>query len=146
MNKLYVIKLVAMCWMTHVGIAANFPEDFAAIQELKILIHGVEQSATKLVINRIESKYVKGRRITDALPLAVTMVYGGLLNKQLVAQLQQMNCNAMGFTGADGNLIKTVKRPVKDVDYGYVGDITQRESVNSWIFCWSKMWFPILLR
>jgi acetylglutamate kinase len=74
---------------------------------------------------------VNGRRITDAATLdLVTMVYGGLVNKQLVAQLQKLGCNAMGITGADGNMIKAVKRPVKDVDYGFVGDI-RPEGVNT---------------
>ena len=58
------------------------------------------------------------------------MVYGGLINKQMVAHLQQLGCNAMGVTGADGNLIKAVKRPIKEIDYGFVGDITS-DSVNS---------------
>jgi acetylglutamate kinase len=131
MNKLYVIKIGGNVLDDEASLQ-SFLKDFASIQEPKILIHGGGTIATKIGDQLgIESKYVKGRRITDAPTLGlVTMVYGGLLNKQLVAQLQQLNCNAMGFTGADGNLIKAVKRPVKDVDYGYVGDITP-ESVNS---------------
>ncbi len=62
--------------------------------------------------------------------ICVTMVYGGLINKQMVARLQSLHCNAMGVTGADGNMIKAVRRPVKDIDYGFVGDITPN-SVNS---------------
>ena len=131
MNKLYVIKIGGNVLDSEASLQ-SFVKDFASIQEPKILIHGGGTIATKIGDQLgIESKYVKGRRITDAPTLSlVTMVYGGLLNKQLVAQLQQLNCNAMGLTGADGNLIKAVKRPVKDVDYGYVGDITS-ESVNS---------------
>ncbi len=79
----------------------------------------------------IESKYINGRRVTDAATIdLVTMVYGGLINKQLVAQLQQLNCNALGLTGADGRVIKAVKRPVKDIDYGFVGD-TKPDDVNA---------------
>jgi acetylglutamate kinase len=131
MNKLYVIKIGGNVLDNEASLQ-SFLKDFASIQEPKILIHGGGTIATKIGDQLgIESKYAKGRRITDAPTLGlVTMVYGGLLNKQLVAQLQQSGCNAMGFTGADGNLIKAVKRPVKDVDYGYVGDITP-ESVNS---------------
>lgn len=104
---------------------AAFLKDFASIKEPKILIHGGGKIATKLGNQLgIESSYVNGRRITDAATLdLVTMVYGGLVNKQLVATLQQLNCNAMGVTGADGNLIAASKRPVKEVDYGFVGDI-----------------------
>lgn len=131
MNKLYVIKIGSNV-IDNEAALQSFLKDFAAIQAPKILIHGGGTIATKIGDQLgIESKYVQGRRITDAATLGlVTMVYGGLLNKQLVAQLQQLGCNAMGFTGADGNLIKAVKRPVKDVDYGYVGDITP-DSVNS---------------
>ena len=69
---------------------------------------------------------VNGRRITDAETLkVVTMVYGGLVNKNIVAGLQAKGVNAMGLTGADMNVIRSVKRPVKDVDYGFVGDVQQ---------------------
>ncbi len=77
----------------------------------------------------IESKMVNGRRITDAETLkVVTMVYGGLVNKSIVAGLQAKGVNAIGLTGADMNVICSVKRPVKDVDYGFVGDV---EKVNA---------------
>src|SRR5690606_15695049 len=70
-----------------------------------------------------------GRRITDQDTLQiVTMVYAGLINKQLVAQLQSLNQNALGFTGADGNLIRSEKRPVMEIDYGFVGDIKEINS------------------
>jgi acetylglutamate kinase len=131
MNRLYVIKIGGNVLDDETSLA-SFLKDFASIHEPKILIHGGGTIATKIGDKLgIESKYVKGRRITDAATLdLVTMVYAGLLNKQLVAHLQQIGCNAIGFTGADGNLIKAVKRPVKDVDYGFVGDITP-DSVNS---------------
>ncbi len=109
----------------------NFLKDFASIKAHKILIHGGGKIATKIGDQLgIESKYVNGRRITDAQTLdVVTMVYGGLVNKQIVAKLQTLNCNAIGFTGADGNLIQAIKRPVKDIDYGFVGDI-KSDGVN----------------
>jgi acetylglutamate kinase len=72
----------------------------------------------------IAAKYIDGRRITDDETIdLVTMVYGGLVNKQVVAALQAKGCNAIGLTGADANVIEAVKRPVKSIDYGWVGDI-----------------------
>ena len=105
----------------------NFLKDFASIREPKILVHGGGKIATKIGDQLgIESNYIDGRRITDAETLdLVTMVYGGLVNKQMVATLQQLGCNALGVTGADGNLIKAVKRPVKEINYGFVGDIDE---------------------
>ena len=104
--------------------------DFSAIEGYKVLVHGGGRSATKLAAQLgIESKMVNGRRITDAEPLnVVTMVYGGFVNKNIVAGLQAKGVNAMGFTGADMNVIRSVKRPVKEVDYGFVGDV---EKVNA---------------
>ena len=104
--------------------------DFSAIEGYKVLVHGGGRSATKLAAQLgIESQMVNGRRITDAETLkVVTMVYGGLVNKNIVAGLQSKGVNAMGLTGADMNVIRSVKRPVKDVDYGFVGDV---EKVNA---------------
>jgi len=104
----------------------SFLEKFAAVPGKKILIHGGGKIATRIGDQLgIKSNYVDGRRITDAATIdLVTMVYGGLVNKQLVAKLQANGCNAMGLTGADGNIIPAVKRPVKDIDYGFVGDVT----------------------
>ena len=101
--------------------------DFSAIEGYKVLVHGGGRSATKLAAQLgIESKMVNGRRITDAETLkVVTMVYGGLVNKNIVAGLQAKGVNAMGLTGADMNVMLSVKRPVKDVDYGFVGDVKQ---------------------
>lgn len=103
----------------------KFLADFAAIKEPKILVHGGGKLATKTgELLGIKANMVNGRRITDAPTLnLVTMVYGGLVNKQLVARLQQLGCNALGVTGADGNLLKATKRPVGEIDYGFVGDI-----------------------
>lgn len=100
-------------------------DDFAAIDGFKVLVHGGGRSATKLAAQLgIESRMVNGRRITDAETLkVVTMVYGGLVNKNIVAGLQARGVNALGLTGADMDVIRSVKRPVKDVDYGFVGDV-----------------------
>lgn len=100
-------------------------EDFAGIEGYKVLVHGGGRSATKLAERLgIESRMVNGRRITDAETLkVVTMVYGGLVNKNIVAGLQAKGVNAIGLTGADMDVIRSVKRPVKDVDYGFVGDV-----------------------
>lgn len=104
--------------------------DFSSIPGYKLLVHGGGRSATKIAAQLgIESKMVDGRRITDAETLkVVTMVYGGLVNKNIVAGLQAKGVNAIGLTGADMNVIHSVKRPVKEVDYGYVGDV---EHVNA---------------
>jgi acetylglutamate kinase len=131
MNKLFIIKIGGNV-LDKPEALKSFLHDFASIKEPKILIHGGGKIATKIGDQLgIESNYVNGRRITDAATLElVTMVYGGLVNKQIVASLQQLGCNAMGITGADGNMIKAVKRPVKDIDYGFVGDI-RPDGVNT---------------
>jgi acetylglutamate kinase len=131
MNKLFIIKIGGNV-LDNPEALKKFLENFAAIKEPKILIHGGGKIATKLGEQLgIESKYNNGRRITDAPTLdLVTMVYGGLVNKQIVAALQQLGCNALGLTGADGNILRAVKRPVKDIDYGFVGDI-KAEGVNT---------------
>lgn len=99
--------------------------DFAAISGHKLLVHGGGRAATRIAEQLgIESRMVDGRRITDAETLrVVTMVYGGLVNKNIVAGLQARGVNALGLTGADMDVIRSVKRPVKDIDYGYVGDV-----------------------
>jgi len=106
---------------------AGFLDRFVALPGLKILVHGGGRVATKLSEQlNIKSKMVDGRRITDADTIdIVTMVYGGLINKKTVAALQARDCNAGGFTGADMNLIISNKRPVVDIDYGFVGDVTK---------------------
>jgi acetylglutamate kinase len=110
----------------------NFLKDFTALDGYKILVHGGGKVATQLSETLgIEPKLVDGRRITDIETLrVVTMVYGGLINKNIVAQLQRFGTNAIGLTGADGDLIRAKKRPVKTIDYGFVGD-TDQNSVNS---------------
>lgn len=99
--------------------------DFACIEGYKILVHGGGRSATKIAERLgIQSNMVDGRRITDAATLQiVTMVYGGLVNKNIVAGLQSLGVNALGLTGADMDVIRSEKRPVKEIDYGFVGDV-----------------------
>ena len=108
----------------------NFLQQFASIKGKKILVHGGGKLATQLAKDlNIEQEMVEGRRITDAATLKiVTMVYAGYINKNIVAQLQANGNNAIGFTGADANLIKAHKRLVsasKGIDYGFVGDIDE---------------------
>ena len=103
-------------------------KDFSAIEGKKVLVHGGGRKATKVAESLgIESKMVNGRRITDAEMLSVvTMVYGGLVNKNLVARLQANGVNALGLTGADMNVIRSHKRPLKDgIDFGFVGDVDE---------------------
>lgn len=99
--------------------------EFKKIEGYKLLVHGGGRSATKIAeMLGIESKMVDGRRITDQETLkVVTMVYGGLVNKTIVAKLQGMGLDAIGLTGADMNIILSDKRPVGEIDYGYVGDV-----------------------
>nr|WP_246535360.1 acetylglutamate kinase [Litoribacter alkaliphilus] len=103
----------------------TFVEEFSQIEGPKILVHGGGVLASRLSEKLgIEPKMVNGRRITDENTLdVVTMVYAGLVNKKIVALLQAKGENAIGLSGADGNLITSEKRPVKDIDYGFVGDI-----------------------
>jgi len=102
-------------------------KDFSTIEGKKILVHGGGRSATRISEKLgIESRMVDGRRITDEDTLqVVTMVYGGLVNKNIVAGLQSLGVNALGLTGADLDIIRSEKRPVKKIDYGYVGDVKQ---------------------
>ena len=108
----------------------TFLDSFAQIEGPKVLVHGGGRLATKVAESLgYETKMVEGRRVTDEKMLeVVTMVYGGLANKKIVAALQAKGTNALGLSGADGNLIAAHKRPVKDVDYGWVGDI---DTINS---------------
>lgn len=124
MQKLFVIKIGGNVIDSPEALQA-FLKDFAAIDGKKLLVHGGGKIATKIGEQLgIESKYVDGRRITDEATIdLVTMVYGGLVNKKIVAQLQALDCNAIGLTGADANSLQATKRPVKKIDYGWVGDI-----------------------
>lgn len=109
---------------------SSFLAAFAKLEGLKILVHGGGKLATELGKKLgIASELVGGRRITDAQSLdVITMVYGGLVNKNIVAQLQANHCNAIGLSGADADTIQAHKRPIKEIDFGYVGDV---DSVNA---------------
>ena len=105
---------------------AQLLQHFGGIAGRKVLVHGGGRRATKMAERLgLETHMVEGRRITDAAMLeVVTMVYGGLVNKNVVARLQAEGINAIGLTGADGNAIRSVRRPLKNgIDYGYVGDV-----------------------
>ena len=110
----------------------SFVVDFAQLPSPKILIHGGGKLATRLAEKlEIPTTMVEGRRVTDAATLeVVTMVYAGLVNKRIVAKLQREGCNALGFSGADGNMIPATKRNPEPLDYGFVGDI-KAENINS---------------
>lgn len=128
MEKLFVIKVGGNI-LDDARTQQSFLEKFAAIAERKILIHGGGKIATTIGKQLgIEPNYINGRRITDEASIdLVTMVYGGLINKKIVAVLQSMDCNAIGLTGADGNIIPATKRVVAEIDYGLVGDIKNEE-------------------
>lgn len=123
MEKLTVIKVGGKIVEEEASLL-NLLKEFAKIEGQKVLVHGGGRSATALSTKLgIESQMVNGRRVTDAETLkVVTMVYAGLVNKNIVAQLQALGLNALGLTGADLNYMRSDKRPVKDVDYGFVGD------------------------
>lgn len=108
---------------------ADFVGLFSSLNGPKILVHGGGKEATRLSKDMgIETKMIDGRRITDRATLdIVTMTYAGLINKRIVAMLQAKGCNALGFSGADGNLIKATKRPANPIDFGFVGDIDPKD-------------------
>ena len=110
----------------------EFVRLFAQVSGPKILVHGGGKGASEMMRNLgIAPNLLNGRRITDAATLdIVTMFYAGKTNKQLVAALQARHVNALGLTGADGNVILATKRPVRDIDYGFVGDLSEA-SINT---------------
>lgn len=126
MEKLTIIKVGGKI-VEEENTLKQLLERFSKIEGKKVLVHGGGRSATALATKLgIESKMVDGRRITDAETLkVVTMVYAGLVNKNIVANLQSLGLNALGLTGADMNYMRSDKRPVKTVDYGYVGDVKE---------------------
>ena len=126
MEKLTLIKVGGKI-VEEADTLKHLLRDFAAIEGYTVLVHGGGRSATKIASQLgIESKMVNGRRITDADMLhVVTMVYGGLVNKNIVAGLQALDVNALGLTGADMNIMRSEKRPVAEVDYGFVGDVKE---------------------
>ncbi|MFN0728690.1 acetylglutamate kinase [Polaribacter gochangensis] len=104
----------------------EFLMNFSTIKGPKILVHGGGKLATEIAKRmNVKVEMIDGRRKTNAETLdIITMVYAGKINKNMVAELQKNKCNAIGFTGADGNTIISVKRSVNAIDYGYVGDVT----------------------
>ena len=126
MEKLTVIKVGGKI-VEEEATLKSLLERFSKVEGKKVLVHGGGRSATALATKLgIESKMVDGRRITDAETLkVVTMVYAGLVNKNIVANLQSLGLNALGLTGADMNYMRSDKRPVKTVDYGFVGDVKE---------------------
>jgi acetylglutamate kinase len=125
----------------------QFLLDFSALPGAKLLVHGGGKIATELSDSLgVTAKMVDGRRITDIETLRiVTMVYAGLINKNMVAQLQAKGCNAIGLSGADGNVITAKKRPVKEIDYGFVGDLNENSvSVDTLAHLLSGGLIPVL--
>ena len=124
-DKLSIVKIGGNIIENEIELT-KFLTLFSAMSCPKILVHGGGKKANQILKKMgLEPKMVNGRRITDAESLDVAiMVYGGLTNKKIVAQLQTLNCNAIGMSGADGNAIQAIKRPVKDIDYGFAGDVT----------------------
>ncbi len=124
METLKIVKIGGHVLNDELALDA-FLDDFAQVTSPKILVHGGGKSATALAAQmKVEVQMNEGRRITNAETLdIIMMVYAGKINKTIVAKLQAKNTNAMGFSGADGNSILAEKRPVKTIDYGFVGDI-----------------------
>src|SRR3982751_6810231 len=124
MDKLFVVKIGGNIVDDEAKLS-SFLEDFARINGYKILVHGGGKLATRLAEKMdVPQQLIEGRRITDAETLKiVTMVYAGYINKNIVAQLQAVNCAAVGITGADGNAILAHKRVNATIDYGFAGDI-----------------------
>jgi acetylglutamate kinase len=124
MDKLFVIKIGGNIIDDEAKLSA-FLSSFATVREKKILVHGGGKLATRLAAQTgVRQQMIEGRRITDAETLKiVTMVYAGLINKTIVAGLQGAGCNAVGLSGADGNAILAHKRVVKEIDYGFAGDV-----------------------
>ena len=130
MEKLTIVKVGGKICENPTSLNALL-SDFASIEGNKLLVHGGGRLATAMAERLgIETKMVDGRRITDDQMLeVVTMVYGGLVNKRIVAGLQALGVNALGMTGADMNILLSHKRPVKTVDYGWVGDVDRADGV-----------------
>ncbi len=129
LNKITVLK-VGGAVVEDAASLAQLIQDFAAIEGPKVLVHGGGRSATALATQLgIETRMVEGRRITDDDMLrVVTMVYGGLVNKRIVAQLQTAGVNALGLTGADMDIIRSHRRSLKGrIDYGWVGDVDRAD-------------------
>ncbi|MFK5878416.1 MAG: acetylglutamate kinase [Flavobacteriaceae bacterium] len=139
-KQLHIIKIGGNI-INNTDALTSFLKDFSELDGCKILVHGGGKKATELANSiGLESKMVNGRRVTDKANLeVVTMVYAGLLNKNITAELQQYNCNALGLSGADANCVLAHKRIVKDIDYGFAGDIDAINSNNIDVFLQNNM-------
>lgn len=130
-EKLYIIK-IGGALIDDDEALDQFLNEFSNISGNRILVHGGGKLTSTLAEKlHVPQQMVDGRRVTDAQTLDIaTMVYAGKINKSIVAKLQNLDCDAMGFTGADANLIQAEKRHVEEIDFGFVGDVN-RKSVNS---------------
>lgn len=130
-QELYIIKIGGNV-IDHPEKLEAFLKDFSELQKPKILVHGGGKLATKLAEKlEIPQEFFEGRRITNEETRDVAvMVYAGLINKNIVATLQKNGLNSIGFSGADANVIPAHKRPVKTVDFGWVGDV-ETEKINA---------------
>lgn len=145
-KQLYIIKIGGNIVDDEKALT-SFLSSFAKLKSKKILVHGGGKIATKIGDSlNIESKYVEGRRITDADTIdLVTMVYGGLINKKIVARLQSLACNAIGITGADANLVPASRRPVAEIDYGWVGDVNSSQiKIEHWHMLLDNALTPVI--
>lgn len=146
MRDLYVIKIGGNIIDDDTKLS-SFLKQFAAVQGRKILVHGGGKLATRLADQLgIQQQMIDGRRITDAETLKiVTMVYAGYINKNIVALLQSMDCNAIGLTGADANLLRATKRAHAAVDYGFVGDVDSASfPLGSWEALLEEGFVPVM--
>lgn len=139
-QKLHIIKIGGNI-INNEELLTSVLKDFSELEGFKILVHGGGKKATELANSiGLKPKMVDGRRVTDKANLEiVTMVYAGLLNKNITAQLQQNSCNALGLSGADANCILAHKRITETIDYGFVGDIDLVNSDNINVFLQNGM-------
>ena len=123
-NKLTIVKVGGLL-INDDSLIKIFLENFSKIDGKKIMVHGGGNIASNYMRRLgIDPKMINGRRITDLETLDIaTMTYAGLINKKIVAKLQKLNCNALGLSGADGNIIRSKIREFKEIDFGFVGDI-----------------------
>ena len=129
MEQITVIKIGGNV-IDNEAVLDAFLARFATIEGKKILVHGGGKLASRLQKELCqEVQMIDGRRVTDRATLdVVTMVYAGLVNKQIIAKLQAAGCNAIGLSGADGNIVRAHRRAAKPIDYGFVGDIDEVDS------------------
>ncbi len=145
-EDLYIIKIGGNV-IDNEEALVSFLKDFSSISAKKILVHGGGKIATSIGDKLgIKSKYIDGRRITDNETIdLVTMVYGGLVNKKIVASLQSLHCSSIGLTGADANVMPAVKRPVKEIDYGWAGDLNANDiTIDTWQMFLDNGLVPVL--